>query len=125
MILYSSAVNVKSYRFNSGERVLIYPGSNEIPTDKWNAIKKDKMIAANLENGTFKENRVNPPSVKKTEEKKEDSFSDFRDLSESEAIKVIKTTFDIKTLEKWKDSDKRKKVISACESQIKAIRTSK
>jgi hypothetical protein len=43
-------------------------------------------------------------------------------MTDTEAIKTIEGTFDVKTLEGWKSGDLSKKVKSAITAQIKEIK---
>ena len=121
MILTSNAVNIKSYRNPiTQKRTLIHPGNNDISEKEWASISKDPMVKRNLETGIFVIG-AGAPSKKSAPPEKE-TGNTLSTLKEKEAIKVIEETFDIETLKKWGDAEKRKKVKSAIDAQLKEIK---
>ena len=85
-------------------------GTIEIDNKRWDAIKKDnKVIQSMIEEGWLEEISSEPKKA-------------LSDLKPKDAIEVVESTVDMKMLEMWKSSEKRKPVMRAIQNQIKRIK---
>jgi len=111
--------------------VVFKPGVNDVEDSDWEIIKKDPSIQRKLERDFLKvvssvtENKSGSDlksANKQVEQNLKDGASDaLSGFNAREAVDVIKRTFDLSKLEAYSKTEKRATVISAIESQIKAI----
>ena len=90
--------------------VKVIPGANKLLDAEYTA-----FVAHPIIKGLIKSGEIVVPEGQNTA-----SFS-LKDLDADEAIKLVKDTFSIEFLEKFKEDEKRKTVLSAIDAQIAEI----
>lgn len=95
--------------------VRFMPGVNDISAKEWDQIKDLEKIKKLIKSKML---TVLDASVTK---KGEPPMTGILGLAAGEAVKVVKDTFDLETLERWKSEDSRKHVLKFLEIQIKAV----
>lgn len=94
---------------------VIYPGVNDISTEKWNEMKKHPFIQHKLDEELLVELDSLGAAAKK------DSVDSLSDFGPKKAVKLIESTVMPDLLEKWKASEKRDLVLKAIEKQLKKL----
>jgi hypothetical protein len=132
--------------------VTLFPGMNEVSDDIWNVIKdslKDDIERSLLIPGEARkvkkevevekeiEKKVEKPdpkdpdktieitekvTVKEKEEKEVDESIPFKELKSEEAEKIVKDTWNLKTLKEWKKKEARESVRIVILEQIDHIK---
>jgi len=127
MLLKYNRPNVHTIPSHDGRRsYTLRPGWNQIPKDHWESLKKDPEL------NRFVEERILEVSDFKKESKRgsktvsksvghDDAPIILKELKESEAIRLVKDTFDREQLQVWLDAETRTKVKRALEKQIKPL----
>ena len=101
----------------------LIPGHNELSDDEWDGIKgqlEDKIKVGDIvpiEVESKKEVEVNG----KTKSKRI-TATDFRDLPAEKALKIVRDTYNKKTLNKWRKDESRDEIRAAISEQLDLIK---
>lgn len=90
------------------------PGINEISTTVWDSIKEHHKVKR------FLKERVLEVEFDKDPGENQVAISVVKDADQ--AVRIVKRTYNLKTLEIWKSADSRGQVTSACIDQIAMIK---
>lgn len=94
------------------------PGINNVPVDKWEIAKKDSEIKRFLAEGVLTE--ILPDQGKKDEEPSSE-LPEINKFSAQKALQIVKRTFHMDILTRWKHQDRRPEVAEAVVQQIEEI----
>jgi len=89
--------------------VKVIPGANTLQEAEYMA-----FVAHPIIKGLIKSGEIVVPEGQKT--------ASLKDLDADEAMKLVKDTFSIEFLEKFKEDEKRKTVLAAIDAQIAEIK---
>jgi hypothetical protein len=92
------------------ERLQLVSGINQVDQELWEQAKKIAVVQTYLSDGTLKE-----PRATRTEE------ANLKGVAASEAMRLIKETFDPRTLARWAEGEKRAPIAKAIEAQLAAV----
>ena len=95
---------VKETKVKVAERVILVPGVNIIDDEKWQSVEKHAGVVALIKADVI-----------------EVAEKPFSDMSEKEAIRMVKNTNDPKALELWSTQEKRASVKVAIGDRLKVI----
>ncbi len=126
----------KAIKVMKKNKIILLPGNNDIPDDAWNEVKKYKNIQKSIEAGfiiekefiekevekEIEEENEKGEKVKKKIKVKELKGKSFKDLDDRKARKMIEDTFDIATLEKWREAEGRADIRNLIDDKIKEIK---
>ncbi len=112
--------------------VVLLPGNNEVSDEDWNAARpnaKDDIDRGDLTEVEASEEKIEVPKIdpktgKDLEEKEEKivfSGSSFRRIKPEKASKIIKNTFNIDTLNKWKKIETRDAIRLELSNRIEKV----
>ncbi len=96
------------------ERIVLLPGVNQAP-ENWEQVKQHPLVAKAIDESILEEIDTHPgakPGAKSPE--------DLSGVNEKRAIQLVKETLSPVLLQKWLNSEKRDKVLSAIREQIAA-----
>ena len=88
--------------------ITLKPGINRVDTEKWEAAKKQKMVAKHMKG----DKKGGPAFVEHTD------VENLADLPENDALRLIPKTFDRELLGDWLETDNRESVHDALTMQI-------
>lgn len=96
------------------KKVRLKPGNNDLRPEVWAKIKKFPAIAAMLENEELLEPKEKTPAAAP-------QVTSLDGFSEKDALRMVKETVDRDLLEVWATGEKRRKVSSAIDTQLKTV----
>jgi hypothetical protein len=105
--------------------VWLRPGWNEFPSHIWEMYTKPTVhpeVQKMLDDKKIElmDEKVGTGKKKKTLGQDDEPFN-LKDLTDSKAIEVVKSTFNREILQRWSDEENRSKVKRALEEQIKPL----
>lgn len=107
---------------SAGKVKVILPGNNEVDDKIWASIKKNPQIDKMLKEKKLELVTEATPKEGKTAPGEEVAV-ELSSMNAKMAAAVVAETYDMKTLEKWSESDSRRQVVRAVEKQIHRIKT--
>lgn len=124
----ASLVHIPS---GKGEQFALMPGMNEVPTEVWKAVTEPKngaplpAVMGMIDDGTLELDGAKMTAAEKKAEglatTETGASAPLGDLSESEAVTVVKNTYDRGTLEGYKAVDSRAKVQKQIDDQLASL----
>ncbi len=97
------------------KNVILKPGVNSIDSEVWLAMKNIANIKDKLENGILK------VALEGGEAEVVSSTESLDSLHYTQANKIIKSTFDIELLNKWRNNETRTAVLKSLDMQLKTM----
>ncbi len=107
---------------SAGSVKVLLPGHNEVDDKVWASIKKNPIIDKMIDEKKLELVTTETPKASKTGPGEEVAV-ELSGMNAKMAAEVVAETYDLKTLNKWLESDSRRKVVTAVEKQIKRIKT--
>ena len=111
--------------FDNSEIAVLRPGWNEFPSHIWNKHEGDKQLKKLIEDGEIEFLKVTSLGKGKKKEAGQDAELHIKDLDETKAIGITKSTFNRDMLQRWIDEENRSKVKRALEKQMQTISPTK
>jgi hypothetical protein len=122
-----------------GAVVQLVPGPNELEKADWEAIKDHPVVKARMEKDVIDMTRGKVKMLEVVVAKVETGSSDdnsgsddnneggstLSSLNATDAVKLIKETFNVELLRKWEEDETRKKPMAAIKAQFEAIEKSR
>lgn len=115
----------------SGEVVLLVPGQNEIPADKWARVSKHPDIVKMLKATIIDPKVGKVPVLEVLAQGKGKTVDDsgneeggetgLSSMNATNAVKLVKETFNTQVLKTWLEDESRVKVVAAIEKKLKEI----
>lgn len=96
-----------------GDVIALKPGVNDVAPATWAELKKIAVISHSIAEGHLVE--VDAPEAKAP------AVETLKNFKPDEAIRLVKTTVDRELLERWIDTENRKRVLDALEAQLDAV----
>lgn len=121
-------------------KIILLPGNNEIDDVVWDSIKEYKSIQKSLESGQIKIKEYSTKEVEKKEMVEEENEKGekkkvekktkikvvkgktLKDLDPDKAREIVENTYDIPTLEKWRNDEGRADIRNMIDDKIKEIK---
>lgn len=115
--------------------VILLPGNNDVPNEKWCACRENKTILNQIKRNVIVEQHTKVEK-KKVDEKSKDGKAtgkkkevititarEFDKLNVTEAEEIVLNTFSLKTLKKWKKVCSKDAVVAVIREQIEHVKT--
>jgi hypothetical protein len=112
------------------ENIILLPGVNDVDDDKWNQARScvDKDIRTNRiieKHVTLQEKEVEVKNKETDEVKKEKKVvvkgKTLKQLSLDQASKIVENTFNLDTLNKWKEKESRDSIRALIMTQLEKV----